>query len=112
MPFRKKNEGGACVQVDLPLNETVTLVKMSMYDKKIAVFTGTTVSGRKMFEEWDHPGVSCRTKLAIKTNTKALLENYDTKTFAYHRVVFYGDFREEIKNIATFIGFEVVEEDK
>jgi len=110
MPFRKKNEGGACVQVDLPLNETVTVLKMSMYDKKIAIFTGKTVSGRKLFEEWDD--VSCRTKLAIKANTKALLNNSDRGTFANHRVVFYGDFREDIENLATLIGFEIVEEDK
>jgi L-fucose isomerase-like protein len=110
LPYHKKNEGGACVQVDLPINETVTVLKISMYDKKIAVFTGKAVSGRKLFEEWDD--ISCRTKLAIKTDVKALHDNLDWNTFAQHRVVFYGDFREDIKNLATLIGFEVVEEDR
>jgi len=112
MPHRKKNQGGAVVQVNLPPNETVTVVKLSMYDKKIAVFTGETVSGEKLFAEWNNPGLSCRTKLAIKTDTKALLENIDPITFEPHRVVFYGDIREDIQNLATLIGFEVVEEDK
>lgn len=112
MPFRKKNVGGACVQVDLPVNETVTVVKMSMYDKKIAVFTGKTVSLSQLFQEVDNPGVSCRTKLAIRTDVKALLENLDWRTFSGHRVVFYGDIREDIQNLAILIGFEVVEEDK
>lgn len=112
MPHREKNSGGACVQVDLPSGETVTSVKMSMYDKKIAVFTGKTVSGKKLFAEWDNPGVSCRTKLAIETDTKALLENPDWQTFAQHRVVFYGDYREKFKELATFIGFKFIEEDR
>jgi len=112
MPHREKNKGGACVQVDLPLNETVTSVKMSMYDKKIAVFTGKSVSGKQLFSEWDNPGVSCRTKLAIQTDTKALLGNLDWQTFAQHRVIFYGDYREKFKDLATLIGFEVIDEDR
>jgi len=83
---------------------------MSMYDKKIAVFTGKAVSVRKLFEELDD--VSCRTKLAVRTDVKALHDNLDWDTFGQHRVVFYGDFREDIKNLATLIGFEIVEEDK
>ena len=50
-------------------------------------------------------------KIAIKTNTKALIKNLGSKTFEVHRAVFYGDFREKIKDLATLIGFEVVEED-
>lgn len=110
LPRLRKNKGGACVQVNLPLNETVTVAKISVYDKKISVFTGQTVSGRELYDEWDN--LACRTKLAIKTDTKALLRNLDWQTFANHRVVFYGDFREEVKDLATLIGFEVVEEDR
>ena len=112
LPYHKKNEGGACIQVNLPVNKTVTMVKMSMYNKKIAISTGKAISGEKLFSEWNQPGVSCRTKLAIKTNTKALLENLDWETFLHHRVVFYGNYREEFKDLAKLIGFEVVEEDK
>lgn len=110
LPRWRKNEGGACIQVDLPLNETVTVVRISMYDKKISVFTGKTTSGKEIFNEWDN--LACRTKVAIKTNTEMLLKNIDWQTFGVHRVVFYGDFRKEIKNLATLIGFEVIEEDK
>jgi len=106
LPRLKKYEGGACVQVDLPLNETVTVTKISMYDKKISLFTGKTVSGRDFFGDWDD--LACRTKLAIETDTKALLDNLDWRTFASHRVAFYGDLTEEIKDLAALIGFEVV----
>jgi hypothetical protein len=50
--------------------------------------------------------------LAIKTNTKALLENLDWETFGHCRVVFYGDYRQRIKDLAKLIGFEVIEKDR
>jgi len=93
----------------LPINEVVTVVKISMYKKKISVSTGKTVSGEELFEGWDD--ILCRTKLAIKTNAKALLKNLDWKTFGNHRVAFYGDYRQKIKDLAKLIGFEVVEKD-
>ena len=37
LPRWEKNEGGACVQVNLPVNETVTVTKMSLYDKKLSL---------------------------------------------------------------------------
>jgi hypothetical protein len=112
LPRWEKYKGGACVQVNLPLNEAVTVTKISMYHKKISIFTGKTLSGRQFFEEWDNPGLACRTKLAIKANTKSLLKNLDWALFGQHRAVFYGDIREKLKDLATLIGFEVVEEDK
>lgn len=110
LPRWRKNEGGACIQVDLPLNETVTVAKISIYDKKISLFTGKTTSGKEIFNEWDN--LACRTKVAIKTNTEMLLKNIDWQTFGVHRIVFYGDFREEFKNLGALIGFEVIEKDK
>lgn len=112
LPRWEKYKGGACVQVNLPSNETVTVTKISMYHKKISIFTGKTLSGRKFFEEWDNPGLACRTKLAIKADTKSLLKNLDWALFGQHRVVFYGDIREKLKDLASLIGFDVVEEDK
>ena len=110
LPLWEENKGGACVQVNLPLDETVTVVKISMHDKKISVFTGKTISGEDLFTYWDD--LLCRTKIAIKTNAQKLLENLDWKTFGNHRVAFFGDYRQKFKDLAKLIGFEVVEEDR
>lgn len=110
LPLEEENTGGACVQINYPVGETVTVTKISMYDKKISVFTGKTVSGEMLFPYWDD--ILCRTKIAIKTDAKALFENLDWSTFGAHRVAFFGDYRQEIKDLAKLIGFEVVEEDK
>ena len=50
--------------------------------------------------------------MAIRTDTEALLKNIDWKMFGHHRVVFYGDYRKEAGDLATLLGFELVEEDK
>ena len=98
------------IQVELPVNETVTVVKVSVYDKKISVFTGQTVDGRALYKDFDN--IACRTKVVVKTNNEKPMKNYDQAIFGCHRVVFYANFREEIKDLATLIGFDVIEEDK
>jgi hypothetical protein len=110
LPLWKENQGGACVQVNLPLGETVTVVKTSMYDKKTTLFTGETVPGEELFAGWDD--ILCRTKLAVKTDAKALFQHLDWKTFGNHRVAFYGDHRQQFKDLAALMGFEVIEDDE
>ena len=110
LPLMEENTGGACVQINYPIGETVTVAKVSIYEKKISVFTGKTVCGEELFPYWDD--ILCRTKVAIKTDAKALFENVDWRTFGNHRVAFYGDCRQEFKDLAKLIGFEVVEKDK
>lgn len=100
----------AAVKVDLPINEVVTITKMSIYYKKIAISTGMTVPGWKLYKDFDDR--LCRTKLVVKTNAKAFEEYYDTVTFGVHRNILFGDYREKIKEIATIIGYEVVDEGK
>jgi len=104
------NVGGACVQVKLPLEETVTVAKFSMYRRNISIFTGQTVPGNSLFPGWDD--ILCRNKLAIKTDAGTLFENVDWDTFGNHRVAFYGDYRKQFKDLAKLIGFDVMEKDK
>ncbi len=110
LPHWEENKGGACVQVNLPIGEKVTVAKISMHDKKICVFTGETIDGEDYFKHWDD--IICRTKLMIKTNASAIAENIDGKAFGNHRVAFYGDLREQFRDLAKLIGFEFIETDK
>ncbi len=112
MPLHEKEVGGACVQVNLPIEAPVTVVQMNLLDRQITVFSGRSVSGEDLFSQWNSPGVSCRTKLAIRSDTRALLEQYDRTRFSNHRVVFFGDYRHDVEDLATLLGFELIEEDK
>lgn len=109
-PWVFKDFGGNTVTVLLPIGVPVTVAKIDMNSKKIAVFTGESVSGEELFQYWND--ISCRTKVAIKTNAKALHENRDWKTFSHHVVAFFGDYRQEFLDLATLIGFEAIECDK
>ncbi len=110
LPFVPENVGGACVQINYPIGETVTVAKLGTHAKKLSVFTGETVSGEELFPYWDD--VLGRNKVAIKTDARALLENVDWEAFGNHRTVFFGDFRQQFKDLAKLIGFEVVEKDR
>ena len=98
------------IKVEFPINEIVTVAKVSLVEKKIAVFTGETIDPRPLYKNFDN--LMCRSKIAIKTNVGALLKNYDAETFGIHRVVVYGDYRQQIKDLATLVGYAVIEEDK
>ncbi|MCD6291249.1 MAG: hypothetical protein J7M34_12155 [Anaerolineae bacterium] len=110
LPLWEENKGGACVQVNLPVGETVTVVKFSVHDRKMVIFSGETVSGEELFAGWDD--ILCRTKLAVKTDVKALFDNLDWKTFGNHRVAFYGDHRQRFIDLAALTGVDVVEADR
>ncbi|NQU88236.1 MAG: hypothetical protein HQ541_21010 [Mariniphaga sp.] len=110
MWFQFKNQQGAVVEIKYLLNKTVTVVGMGINEKKLSVFTGKTIAGKTIFEDLNN--MYCRSKLVIKTDVEALLENVNWEIFHQHRVAFYDDFREEFKNLAKLIGFEIVEVDR
>lgn len=109
-PVDQQEKGGACVQVNLPAGGPVTVAKISVHDRRLSVFTGEAVAGGELFAGWED--LLCRTKLAIATDARKLLENLDWSTFGNHRVVFYGDHRDHFKELATVMGYQVVEKDR
>jgi len=97
------------ILVELPLGETVTVAKLNVYGKKISIFTGRSVDGRSLYENFDD--IACRTKVVVKTESEKVMKNYNRETFGVHRVVFFADISKELKDLAASIGFEVIEED-
>ena len=98
----------AAVQVELPMDEMVTAVKFSIYDRKIAVSTGVSVSGAEFYRDFEN--ILCRTKLVMKTNSAAFESKYDTTTFGVHRNIIYGDHTQALRDLSKLMGFRVVEE--
>jgi hypothetical protein len=52
--------------------------------------------------------MACRTKLATEANVQKILETY---RWGWHRVTFFGNWRKEVKDLATLMGLHVYEED-
>ncbi|HMA62933.1 MAG TPA: hypothetical protein VKP78_09815 [bacterium] len=100
----------AAVKVDLPINETVTIFKMSLYDQKIAVSRGKTVFGSQFYRDFDDR--LCRTKLSVRMNASGFEQNYNTTTFGVHRNILFGDYKKPLQQIAKLIGYNIIEEDR
>lgn len=92
---------GAVVQSFLPLGETVTTVEANAAEKALVVHTAKTVAN--IDEE-----KACRTKLAATANIEKIMSNW---RWGWHRVTFYGEWRKDVKNLATLMGLQFYEED-
>ena len=109
-PIDEQEKGGASVLVRFPADEQITAAKISVHDKKISLFSGTSVNGETLFPGWDH--ILCRTKLAVETDAHKLLENVDWKICGNHRVAFFGDYRKDFMDLAELMGYETVQKDR
>ena len=102
---------GTGAQVNYPANEPVTIWKVYVLHKKIGVHTGKTADGHSLYKDFD--SIMCRTKLIVKVDdAKKLQKHFSPDEYGIHRAGTLGDLRQKIKDLATLIGFEVMEEDK
>lgn len=106
--IRSHNEDrkGASVQSLMPIGEKITTVKISISQEALAIHEGKSIAN---VEE----DKGCRTKLAVEAKARKILENWNAKfNFGWHRVSFYGDWKEKILKLATLLRLKVYEEDR
>ena len=53
----------------------------------------------------------CRTKLVVKTEAESVQRHFSPDEYGIHRTATLGDLRGRIKELATLIGFTMMEED-
>jgi len=94
---------GACNRSLMPLGEITTTLEFDARKKQVIFHQGKTVAN--VDED-----MACRNKLAVEVvgDVFKLLNYWDQ--WGWHRVTFYGDFKRQVYNISTLLGFEVVEE--
>jgi len=106
-PYHIRNHSedrkGAAVRSLMPLGEMTTSIKFDPRKRQVIFHQAKAV------ENVDEDK-ACRTKLAaeVKGDIDKLLNYWDE--WSWHRVTFYGDLKRPVYNIATLLGFEVVEE--
>ncbi len=96
--------------VDLPEKGAASVMRVNVLKRKISVLTGEVIPGESVWKNFKD--YSCCTKVAVKTNAKQVYQNFDYGTFTNHQLLFYGDHRQKIKDLAKLTDFEVVEEDR
>jgi len=91
---------GASLQVFMRVGQKVTVAKLINLETML-ISIGKIVSN----PESDR---GCRTKIEVKVdNARKILDNW---TGALHRVIFYGDYVEEVINLGKLLGVQVVKE--
>jgi len=106
-----KPGSGTGAQVNYPAGEPVTIWKVYVLHKKIGLHTGKTADGHSLYKDFD--GIMCRTKLVVKVDdAKKIQKHFSPDEYGIHRAGTLGDLRETIKDLATLIGYEVIEEDR
>jgi hypothetical protein len=80
-------------------------------NRKIGIHTGITADGHALYKDFD--SIMCRTKLVVKVdNARRIQKHFSPDEYGIHRAGTLGDLRERVKDFATLIGFEVMEEDR
>ncbi|MGC8570004.1 MAG: fucose isomerase [Caldivirga sp.] len=91
------------IHVRLPVNETVTVVGLSPEERILVIHTARAIDNEYHLR-------ACATKLVAKANVEALAKNWVWRA-GWHRVVFYGDWRGDLKILARLLGLRIIEED-
>ena len=113
---------GACTSVLYPPNEPGTIWRIDIMTKDVLVHTGTTIANptaqamgltkvRSPYRpHWNE--TMCRTKFAIKVKDAKKIERYVyPDKYGVHRSGLLGDYRQGVKDLATLIGLNVIDED-
>ena len=92
------------VHVELPTNEVVTLIGLNPRRKILCIHIAKIIGNEYNQEE-------CSTKAVGRADVKTLLKRWEWDA-GWHRVLFYGDHREDLKIIARLLGLTILEEDR
>jgi hypothetical protein len=113
LPFtirtQSDSERGVSLDVEMPIGQVVTCAKFINLDTML-------VSTGRIFKV-THDELGCRTQFGIEVaDARRMFHNWgagilkgNTMTLL-HRVVFFGDHLQNIKNLGVLMGFKVVEE--
>ncbi|MGC8601736.1 MAG: fucose isomerase [Thermoprotei archaeon] len=94
----------ASVHVKLPVNETVTVLAYNPLTSELSLHQARATEN--IF--WKQ---LCATKLVAEGNARKVASNWSAGS-GYHRVLLYGDLREEIRDFSVLLGVKLLEEDR
>jgi len=105
------DETATAITVEWPVDETVTVLKFDVYKQRVLIFAGTALDGCSLYRGFRD--VTCRNKMVIRIDDPEIYTIFSgdltgfREEWGNHIVVFYGDLRKRIAQIADMIGFEV-----
>ena len=109
-PHAERQQRGVALEVEMRVGQEITCAKLVNLDTML-------ISTGKIIEITDFDDRGCRTQITTEVaNAQNMLANWgggvldgDMMTLL-HRVVFYGNHVERMRDLATLMGMKVVEE--
>ena len=97
-----------------PVGESVTLWEIHSLLKRVRLHTGEIVDGHDIYTGGeDLDDVMCTAKIIVKhDDIKKIQREFQPYLYGIHLNATLGDFREQIKDIAVFLGLDVLETDR
>ncbi len=97
-----------------PEGETVTVWEMHSLLNTIRLHTGVVVDGHAIYSGGeDLDNVMCTAKIVIRhDDIEKIQQRFEPCLYGIHTAVTLGDLRKPLKDIATLMGFRVVESDR
>jgi hypothetical protein len=101
------------ITAEWPVGEPVTLWEMHSLLKQIRLHTGEIVDGRSIYTGGeDLYNVMCTAKIIAKVDAEKIREQHFPSLYGIHHCATLGDLRQQIKDLGTLLGLEVVERDR
>ena len=101
---------GVSLEVQMRIGQEITCAKLANLDTML-------ISGGKIIEITDFHDRGCRTQITTEvSSSRKMLQNWgsgllgDDMMTLLHRVVFYGDHIDSVKDISTLMGLKLIEE--
>ena len=99
--------------VEWPVGETVTFWEMHSLNKKIRLHTGETVNGYDIYTGGeDIYNVMCTAKVIARVDAEKIRDQHLPYLYGIHTNATLGDLRQQMKDIAVLLGFDLVESDR
>ncbi len=97
-----------------PEGETVTLWEIHSLLKRVRLHTGEIVDGHAIYTGGeDLDDVMCTAKIIVKhDDIKKIQREFQPYLYGIHLNATLGDMREQLKDIAVFLGLDVIETDR
>lgn len=100
--------------VEWPVDEPVTLWEIHPLIKKLRLHTGKVVNGHAIYTGGENlDNVMCTAKIVVKhDDLEKINGRFQPYLYGIHTNATLGDLRQQLKDVAVFLGLEVVETDR
>jgi hypothetical protein len=101
------------ITAEWPAGEPVTFWEIHSLNREIRLHTGKTVSGYDVYTGGeDIYNVMCTAKIIASVDARKIRDQHLPYLYGIHTNVTLGDLRQQLKDIAVLLGFEMVESDR